>query len=66
MKSNERLAKELAGSRVIMDGRPAKVVGAKLKFAHVYTIDNGPELHAEYAWPTVKRLIDKGSEFKSY
>lgn len=50
----------MADPRVTLDGRPACILGAKLDFAHVATLDpDGPDF--EFAWPTVKNIIENNN-----
>jgi len=54
---------ELCDTRVTLDGKPAKIGGARNEFATVRLIRSG--LSAEFAWPTVARIVARGGEFKS-
>ena len=47
-----------------LDGYPALVFGVNEDFAFVTTI-NGPALRAEFAWSTVKRVLENGGFFRS-
>lgn len=54
----------LIEARVTLDGKPAKVSGARKQFATVATLDtDGPAI--EFAWPTVARVVAAGGAFKS-
>lgn len=62
------LADRFAGRTVTLDGRAAIVGGRFERFAIVTTLDSliGPRIRAEYAWPTVARVItDHGGKFRS-
>lgn len=53
----------LCEAKVTIDGRPAKVTGARLDFARVYDLESG--LSCEWAWPTVAYVVKhKGGAFK--
>ncbi len=58
-------AKRWTGEACTLDGKPATVVGRKLPFAIVHTVDvlDGPI--AEFAWPTVDRIMQRDRSFKS-
>jgi len=61
-KMNENQKRELAETPVTLNGLPAQIVGVKLDFAKVRTLDPyGPEI--EYAWPTVARIVASGGKF---
>ena len=57
--------RELADTKgITLDGEPAVIVGHRNPFAKVATLrSDGPV--AEFAWPTVARIIAKGGAFKS-
>lgn len=55
---------ELIASRVTLNGKPAKVSGARLQFATVATL-NSDGAAVEFAWPTVARIIAAGGKFKA-
>lgn len=48
---------------VTLNGKPAVITGAGLDFAVVIDMKTG--LGAEWAWETVRRIVDKGGAFKS-
>lgn len=48
---------------VTLDGRPAVVTNRKGDFAVIRRLDDG--YAAEFAWPTVDRIIARGGAFKS-
>lgn len=48
---------------VTLDGKKAQICGAKNQFATVRALPDGPE--AEFAWPTVVRIVAQGGHFKS-
>jgi hypothetical protein len=53
----------LCGARVTLDGRPAKIGGARCDFAAVSVLPDGPSY--EFAWPTVARIVAIGGDFRS-
>jgi hypothetical protein len=53
----------LCETRVTLDGQPARISGAQRDFAMVRITASG--LGAEWAWPTVARIVAKGGKFKS-
>jgi len=56
------IANKYAGEECTLDGKPARICGRLLRFAIVREIF-GPE-KAEYAWPTVARVMEeKKGEF---
>jgi hypothetical protein len=55
--------RELCAATVTLDGQPAWIGGASLDFAIVRQIKTG--LGAEWAWPTVARIVANGGAFKS-
>lgn len=55
--------RELGGRSVTLDGRPAVVCGTRARFAVVVALDGSAR--AEYAWPTVARLLLTGGAFFS-
>jgi hypothetical protein len=48
---------------VTLDGKPAKISGARLPFARVTALPDGPGY--EWAWETVARVVAAGAAFKS-
>lgn len=55
---------EMIEAPVTLNGQPAKVVGAKLDFAHVVDLATG--LSAEWAWSTVEHVItNRNGEFRT-
>ena len=54
---------ELCAARVTLDGKPAAVSGYRLDFARV--TDRKTGLSAEWAWPTVARIVARGGAFSS-
>jgi hypothetical protein len=59
---SERVA--LTGANVTLDGRPAKITGYRHQFATV-TDRADPARSAEWAWPTVARIVVRGGNFRS-
>lgn len=49
---------------VTLDGEPAVVFGYKLDFARVQRKDGRGGV-VEFAWPTVKHVLEHGGNFKS-
>lgn len=43
----------LAGAECTLNGRLAKIVGVLCQFPTVCTVENDPELNAEFSWSTV-------------
>jgi hypothetical protein len=48
---------------VTLDGRPAKISGARRDFATVTALPDGPGY--EWPWPTVARIVARGASFSS-
>lgn len=61
MTRDERLT--LCGAVVTLNGQRAKISGALRDFAVV--TDHKTGLSAEWAWPTVARIVANGGAFKS-
>jgi hypothetical protein len=59
---SERVA--LTGASVTLDERPARITGYRREFATV-TDRADPARSAEWAWPTVARIVARGGEFAS-
>lgn len=59
---DERL--KLCQANVTLDGRPARVMGAKFKFAAV-VFDGDSMTGYQWSWSAVKRIIANGGKFKS-
>lgn len=57
--------RELVGSAIIFDdGCKGTVLGAMNAFATVASFTTQPHTHRfEWAWPTVKEIIEKGGKF---
>lgn len=53
----------MCGMAVTLNGKPAKVSGVNLDFARV--TDKATGLSCEWAWPTVRRIIERGGKFQS-
>jgi hypothetical protein len=58
----ERLA--LTQASVTLNGRPARIRGARLPFALVVDVETG--LGCEWAWPTVERIVATTGAFRSH
>jgi hypothetical protein len=54
---------QLCDTPVTLDGQPARIGGARNEFATVRLAGSG--LSAEFAWPTVARIVSRGGDFKS-
>ena len=48
---------------VRLDGKPATIKGRLNKFATVAQIESA--LSCEFSWPAVKRILNKGGNFKT-
>lgn len=55
---------ELIAAHVTLDGKPAKISGARQQFATVATL-NASGAAVEFAWTTVARIVVAGGKFKS-
>lgn len=55
--------RELCAADVTLDGRPARIAGSRNDFATVRVRATG--LGAEWSWPTVRRVVANGGEFRS-
>lgn len=53
----------LCDTPVTLDGKPAKIAGAKRDFATIRTLPDGASY--EWAWETVARVVANGGAFKS-
>lgn len=62
---DERVA--LTETPVTLDDRPARVTGYRNDFATVTSVSesNDPARSAEWAWPTIARIVAKGGSFQS-
>jgi hypothetical protein len=58
---DERMA--LCEAKVTLNGKPAWISGARLRFAAV--TDRKTGLSAEWAWPTVARIVARDGAFES-
>lgn len=55
---------DLIDQRVTLDGKPAKISGARQEFATVATIaTDGPAV--QFSWEAVSRVVAAGGAFKS-
>lgn len=59
---DERVA--FTGTPVTLDGRPARITGYRNAFATVTSVGD-PARSAEWAWPTVARIVARGGNFQS-
>ena len=55
--------RKLCQKRVTLDGKPAVIGGARHRFATVATLPHGASY--EWAWETVKKIVEKGGDFRS-
>ncbi len=55
--------RKLVETPVTLNGKRAKITGLSKPFAMVRQIDTG--LGCEFAWETVKRVVEKGGHFNS-
>ena len=55
---------ELISARVTLDGKPAKISGARMQFATVATLDASGAA-VEFSWQAVARIVAAGGKFKS-
>lgn len=54
---------KLVGRACTLNGEPAIIVGWRKPFATVRQVRTG--LSAEWAWPTVERILERGGRFES-
>jgi hypothetical protein len=55
---------DMISQRVTLNGKPAKISGARRQFAMVATL-NSEGASAEFAWSTVARIVAAGGKFKA-
>jgi hypothetical protein len=55
---------ELIAQHVTLNGKPAKISGARQQFAMVATL-NSEGAAVEFAWTTVARIVAAGGKFKA-
>lgn len=55
--------RELIETRVTLNGNPARITGARSRFATV--TDLTTRLSAEWSWEAVERVVAKGGRFES-
>jgi len=55
--------RDLCAKRCTLNGRPAQVGGAANPFATVRDLETG--LGADWAWPTVERILAAGGKFST-
>ena len=53
----------LAQQLVVLDGRPAQIVGVRREFALVVTLDGSGS--AEWSWQSAARICNAGGEFRT-
>lgn len=59
--TDERYA--LIDARVTLNGKPAKISGARMQFAMVAALDGSMEF--EWSWDAVARIVTAGGKFKA-
>ena len=59
------MRKKFASQPVTLDGKPARIMGTRFKFA-VVAEDHVGGRSFQWSWPAVKRVIDKGGAFSTY
>lgn len=55
---------DLINVRVTLNGKPAKISGARMQFATVATLDSSGTA-VEFSWPAVARIVAAGGKFKA-
>ena len=55
--------RELCGALVTLDGKPARISGAREPFATVTDLDSG--LSAQWSWASAAGIVSRGGAFKS-
>lgn len=55
--------RDLCARRCTLNGRPAQIGGAARPFATVRDLETG--LGADWAWPTVERILAAGGKFST-
>lgn len=55
--------RELCNRPCTINGRPAQISGALLRFAIVSDRESG--LHCEYSWQAIENVMEKGGAFRS-
>ncbi len=55
---------DLIATKVTLDGRPARICGAKCQFAVVRALD-GSTGDFQWAWETVAHVVANGGRFRS-
>ena len=55
-------AAQYVGQACTLNGRPAKIVGAKLLWPHVVTLDGA--LDYEWSWVSVALVMERGGDFR--
>ena len=55
---------DLVNAEVTLDGKRAKISGAKSKFATVWQFDNSA-ISAQWSWEAVARVVANGGKFKT-
>ena len=58
------IKRQFVGEPCYLDGTMAKVVGAKLDFAHVVTLDGKRDV--EFSWFAVNRIMRRDRYFETY
>jgi len=49
---------------VTLNGRPAAILGRLAPFAMIRTTDKAPAYVGEWAWATVRHVVENGGAFK--
>lgn len=61
-------AEKWAGESCTLDGKPARIIGRRLRFGQVALTDPmtvGRYVVAEYSWTAIDRVMQSGGVFKS-
>jgi hypothetical protein len=63
MMPTQEQRRELCAAEVTLNGKRARITGAKREFARVTVLPDGPGY--EWAWETVARIVAAGGQFRS-
>jgi hypothetical protein len=58
----QQIADQYAGESCLLNDQPAMIAGRLHDFAHVVDIESGASY--EWAWPTVKRIMERDKKFR--